>query len=223
MRHAGRLTQPAPRELRRRVPDGEPDGAARDRERLGLVDLEMPTGDEVVGRDHDSRNTPANTSPPLPAASPAAERGTRRRPRRAPPRCGGAGCRGTRTGPTYAVTSRSSGRSSPCVARSVRRPHASNATGPRPLSASRSRSRGLSGSTRTSATAVMKFVSPFQRGQHVHVQMAGNARARGAAEVGAEVHAVGRRTRRGSRAARALGRAATATARRRSRSSKLAA
>ena len=38
----------------------------------------------------------------------------------------------------------------------------------------------------------MKFVSPFQRGQHVHVQVAGHAGARGPADVDADVDAVGR-------------------------------
>ena len=40
--------QPAPRELRRRVADREPDRAARDGERLGLVDLQRPARDEVI-------------------------------------------------------------------------------------------------------------------------------------------------------------------------------
>ena len=40
-----------PRELRRRVADREADRAARDRERLGLVDAQRPRGEEVVDRD----------------------------------------------------------------------------------------------------------------------------------------------------------------------------
>ena len=43
--------QPAARELRGRVPDREADRAARNRERLGLVDVQRPRGEEVVAAD----------------------------------------------------------------------------------------------------------------------------------------------------------------------------
>src|SRR5262245_47170054 len=40
--------QAAPRQLRRRVADGKSHRAARDRERVGLVDVQRPTREEVI-------------------------------------------------------------------------------------------------------------------------------------------------------------------------------
>ena len=45
--------------------------------------------------------------------------------------------------------------------------------------------------TRVSATAVMKLVSPAPAGQDVHVEVAGDAGAGAAADVGAHVDALG--------------------------------
>ena len=101
MRHVGPAAQAAPRELRRRVPDREADGAARDRERLGLVDRERASprrsGTTAISEQEHAAERAARR-----CRSRARPRARRRRctdvDRRR--RCGAAGCRGTRTGPT---------------------------------------------------------------------------------------------------------------------------
>ena len=66
--------QAAPAELRRRVADREPDRPARDRERLGLVDLERATRRGSGTRRSSTSSTPATTSPALLAREPTGER-----------------------------------------------------------------------------------------------------------------------------------------------------
>ena len=173
MRHDRARPQAVPRELRARVADREADRPRRDEQRLGLVDGERPRARVVVRARSSASTIAAASSPPFDDDRVAehAQRGEDEvhRRRDAPPlhrreqvradvagdvEVGRAARRGTRRRRR----------------RLRRRPWPSTVAGRRRVSpatrrgASRSSCVSGSGSTRASATAVMKLVSPTQRG-----------------------------------------------------------